>query len=76
MGRMSGIHADRMIRALERLGWAVARSRGSHHALAKHGRPGVIIVPVHRGRTLPEPTARGILKKAGISEEEFLGVYR
>jgi predicted RNA binding protein YcfA (HicA-like mRNA interferase family) len=31
MGRMSGIHADRMIRALERLGWLVVRSKGSHH---------------------------------------------
>jgi predicted RNA binding protein YcfA (HicA-like mRNA interferase family) len=73
---MSGIHADRMIRALERLGWNVVRSRGSHHALEKSGRPGVIIVPVHKGRALPEPTARGILKQAGISEEAFLAVYR
>jgi predicted RNA binding protein YcfA (HicA-like mRNA interferase family) len=65
-----------MIRALERLGWIVVRSKGSHHALAKAGRPGVITVAVKKGRTLPEPTARGILKQAGWSEDEFLAAYR
>jgi predicted RNA binding protein YcfA (HicA-like mRNA interferase family) len=76
MGRMAGIHADRMIRALERLGWRVARSRGSHHSLVKPGRPRPLIVPVKKGRTLPEGTARGILKEAGVTEEEFFAVYR
>lgn len=76
MGRMAGIHAERMIRALERLGWSVIRSRGSHHALARCGRPGVITVPVHKGRTLGEHTAKGILKQAGISEDEFFAAYR
>lgn len=76
MGRMAGIHGDRMIRALERLGWQVVRSRGSHHALARPGRSGVIVIPVHKGRTLVEPLARKILKQAGISENEFLQAYR
>lgn len=76
MGRMSGIHADRMIRALERLGWKVVRIKGAHHALARPGRPGVITVSLKKGRTLPEPTARGILKQAGISEDAFFEVYR
>lgn len=76
MGRMAGLHADRMIRALERLGWTVVRSRGSHHALMKAGRPGVITVPVKKGRTVVEPTARAILKQAGVSEDEFFDAYR
>ncbi len=76
MGRMAGIHADRMIRALQRLGWQVRRSRGSHFALARPDRPGVITVPVKKGTTLKENTAKGILKQAGLSEEEFLAVYR
>jgi predicted RNA binding protein YcfA (HicA-like mRNA interferase family) len=76
MGRMAGIHADRMVRALERLGWRLARSRGSHFALVNPGRPGVITVPVKKGRTLPQGTARGILRQAGISEDEFFEVYR
>ena len=76
MGRMAGIHADRMIRALQRLGFVLVRSRGSHHALAKPGRPGVITVAVKKGRAVPEGTARGILKQAGVSEDEFFSAYR
>jgi predicted RNA binding protein YcfA (HicA-like mRNA interferase family) len=36
----------------------------------------VITVPVKKGATLKENTAKGILKQAGISEEEFLQAYR
>jgi predicted RNA binding protein YcfA (HicA-like mRNA interferase family) len=75
MGRMAGIHAERLIRALERLGWRVIRSKGSHHAVARNGRPGVVIVPMHKG-TLAEGTARAILKQAALSEDEFFAVYR
>jgi predicted RNA binding protein YcfA (HicA-like mRNA interferase family) len=75
MGRMSGIHAIRMIRALERLGWTVERSRGtSHQVLTRLGRP-PIVVPVKKGRTIPEGTARGILRRAGLTEAEFFGAY-
>ncbi len=76
MGRMAGIHPERMIRALGRLGWIIVRSSGAHHALARPGRPGVITISVHKGSTLKEPTAKGILKQAGLSEEEFFAVYR
>lgn len=71
---MASIQALRMIRALVRLGWAVARSSGSHHVLIKPGFPR-IIVPVHRGKPLKEGLARGILKDAGVSEDEFFEVY-
>jgi predicted RNA binding protein YcfA (HicA-like mRNA interferase family) len=33
------------------------------------------IVPVHRGKALKEGLARGILKDAGVSEDEFFQVY-
>lgn len=71
---MASIQALRMIRALVRLGWTVARSAGSHHVLAKTGGPRLVI-PVHRGKPIKEGLARGILKDAGISEDEFFDVY-
>lgn len=76
MGRMSGIHGDRMIRALQRLGWQLQRVSGSHHSLVRPDRGGIITVPVHKGKTLKQKTARSVLKQAGISEEDFLAVYR
>jgi predicted RNA binding protein YcfA (HicA-like mRNA interferase family) len=71
---MASIQALRMIKALVRLGWTVARVSGSHHILTQAGRPSVTI-PVKRGATLKEGTARSILKQAGISEDEFFEWY-
>jgi len=34
-----------------------------------------ITVPVHKGKTLKEGTARGILKSAGVTEIELFEVY-
>jgi len=46
----------------------------SHHVLTKPGhRP--ITVPVKKGRTLKEGTARAILRQAGVTEDEFFDVY-
>jgi len=72
---MASIVALRMIKALVRLGWSVNRASGtSHHVLTKEGyRP--ITVPVKKGRTLKEGTARAILRQAGVLEEEFFDVY-
>ena len=63
---MVSIVALRMIKALVRLGWSVDRASGtSHHVLTKEGyRP--ITVPVKKGRTLKEGTARAILRQAGV----------
>jgi predicted RNA binding protein YcfA (HicA-like mRNA interferase family) len=74
VGRLATIQALRMIKALARLGWTVVRVSGSHHILTKPGHPPVT-VPVKKGATLKEGTARSILKKAAIGEDEFFGVY-
>jgi predicted RNA binding protein YcfA (HicA-like mRNA interferase family) len=34
-----------------------------------------VTIPVHRGKTLKEGTTRGILKAAGVSEEDLFEVY-
>jgi len=74
VGRFATIQALRMIRALGRLGWVVVRVSGSHHILAKPGHAPVT-VPVKKGATLKEGTARSILKQAEIGEDEFFDVY-
>lgn len=74
MGRMASINPVRMVRALLRLGWTPVRVAGSHYVLKKQGHPPVT-VPVHRGRSLKEGTARAILEHAGIGEQEFFDEY-
>ena len=74
MGRLAQLSGDRLVRALGRLGWSVDRQSGSHVVLTRPGR-NPVTVPVHRGKTLKEGTARGILKSAGVTEDELFRVY-
>jgi len=56
------------VRALERLGFAVARQRGSHIVM-RRGSSGCV-VPNHR--ELKTGTLAGVLKQAGVSAEDFI----
>jgi predicted RNA binding protein YcfA (HicA-like mRNA interferase family) len=56
------------VRALERLGFVIARQRGSHIVLRRAATG--CVVPKHR--ELKTGTLSGVLKQAGISVEEFI----
>ncbi len=68
MPKLPVVSGAEAIRAFERLGFAVARQRGSHIVLrrAESG----CVVPNHR--EIKIGTLAGILKQAGVSIEEFL----
>ena len=57
-----------VVRALQRLGFVVARQRGSHIVMRK-GSQGCV-VPNHR--ELKTGTLSGLLKQGGVSVEEFV----
>ena len=56
---------------LEKHGWTLARTRGSHHIYTKPGQAETISVPVHGHRSLKTGTQAGILKRAGLSEGDL-----
>jgi predicted RNA binding protein YcfA (HicA-like mRNA interferase family) len=63
-----------VVRAFERLGWTVARQRGSHIILTK---PGVLVtlsVPDHP--QVARGTLRTLIAKAGLTVEEFLAAAK
>jgi len=61
-----------LIRILGRAGWEVVRQRGSHWRLENPDRPrNAVTVAVHAHRDLPEGTLRAIVRRAGLSREEF-----
>jgi predicted RNA binding protein YcfA (HicA-like mRNA interferase family) len=60
------------IRALEKLGFVVARQKGSHVVL-RRGSSGCV-VPNHR--EIKVGTLSGVLKQAGMSQEDFLAALR
>jgi predicted RNA binding protein YcfA (HicA-like mRNA interferase family) len=55
-------------RARERLGFAVARQRGSHIVL-RRGSSGCVVA---NHRELKTGTLAGVLKQAGVSAEDFM----
>lgn len=69
LGRVSGEEA---IRALERLGFARIRQRGSHVVLKRQTPEGEVgcVVPLHR--ELAIGTLRGILRQAKVTPDEFM----
>ncbi len=75
MSRLSGLKPRRVVRAFRRLGWTVARQRGSHCILTKAGNSCNLSVPIHAG-SVKQGLLRSLLVKAGISIEEFLAAYR
>ena len=65
-----------VLRVLQRSGYELTHIRGSHHYLRKPGMVGLVVVPVHGNRSLPDGTFRSILRQAGLSTDEFEALWR
>ena len=71
-GRLPALKAREVIRALEKGGFEVVRIQGSHHRLVHRSDPSrATTVPEHKGRDLPRPFLRAILKQARLTVDEF-----
>jgi predicted RNA binding protein YcfA (HicA-like mRNA interferase family) len=70
MPPVPSVPGERIVRALERAGFKVARVRGSHHIM-RHADGRGTTVPVHQGRDVAKGTLRGILADVGMSVEEL-----
>ena len=68
MPRLPRISGSEAVRALQRLGFAVSRQRGSHIVM-RRGASGCV-VPNHR--EVKTGTLAGVLRQAGVSVEEFI----
>lgn len=77
MSILPSLKAVDVIRALERGGFVVVRTSGSHHRLVhRTDASRATTVPMHKGRDLPKPFVRSIIKQAGLSLEEFLDLLK
>jgi len=68
MPKLPRVSGAEVVRALQRLGFVVARQRGSHVVL-RRGSSGCV-VPNHREAKVG--TLAGALRQAGISADEFI----
>ncbi len=59
-----------VVKAFEKLGWEVARQKGSHIILTKKGHIATLSVPNHP--EVARGTLRSLIARAGVTLEEFL----
>jgi len=59
------------VRAFERLGWQIARRRGSHIIMVKDGEMTTLSIPDHK--EVAKGTLRSLIRAAGITVDEFTG---
>lgn len=70
MSQMPALPGAKVVKALERAGFAVVRVSGSHHVM-KHPDGRAVPVPVHAGRDMPKGTLRNILAIVGLTEDDL-----
>ncbi len=68
---MKPVSGKRMCRILEKNGWVLVRTKGSHHAYQHPSQPGTIIIPVHGNDDLKRGTQHDIMKQAGLTEDDL-----
>lgn len=69
MGRLNSLSGRGAVKIFQRLGWEIARQRGSHIILVKTGSHATLSVPDHR--ELAPGTLRSLIRLAGLTVHEF-----
>jgi len=73
--RLPSVNARQAIRALEKGGFEVVRSAGSHRRLVHKTDPKrQTTVALHKGKDIPRGTLESILKQAGLTHDEFVAL--
>ena len=70
MSQLPSLTGKEVIKALRKVGFEVARVRGSHHILA-HADGRRTVVPVHSGETLGKGLLSQILRDCKLTKDEF-----
>jgi predicted RNA binding protein YcfA (HicA-like mRNA interferase family) len=69
MSKLPVISGAECVRALEKIGFVVARQRGSHIILVRENPRTTASVPNHR--QIDRGTLRAIIRQVGLSVDEF-----
>ena len=69
MAGLPVVSGRKVVRAFEKLGWQVARQRGSHIIIVKEGEVATLSIPDHK--EVARGTLRSLIRCAGLTVEEF-----
>ena len=72
MSKLPIISGTECIKALEKIGFGVARQRGSHITLVRHDPSTQLTVPNHK--TIAKGTLRAIVRDAGLTVDAFVNL--
>jgi predicted RNA binding protein YcfA (HicA-like mRNA interferase family) len=74
--RLPVILAREAVQALERAGFYIHHTTGSHAQLKHQTNPALrVTVPLH-GKDLPRGTLRSIIRQAGLTVDRFVALLR
>ena len=72
MPALPSLSGKEVTRGFEKLGWVVARRKGSHIILTKEGEMTTLSVPNHQ--EVAKGTLRSLIRSARLTADEFLAV--
>lgn len=70
MATLPVLNGREVASAFLRLGWEIARQRGSHIILVRAGHSATLSVPDHS--EVARGTLRALIRRAGLTVEEFI----
>lgn len=76
MSSFNNLRPERVIKAFERAGWKKRGQKGSHIHLTKEGSHYILSIPIHKGKPIKQGLLKNQIMKAGLTEEEFLKLYK
>ena len=68
---MKAVSGRDFAKLLEKKGWELRRTKGSHHIYMKEGNPVRISVPIHGNKPLKLGLLRHLMKVSGFNESEL-----
>lgn len=71
MNDLPVVRPRQLIHALERAGFFVRRTRGSHYHLRHPEKPGMLVTVPYHNRDLKRHTLHSILRQAGLTADEL-----
>jgi predicted RNA binding protein YcfA (HicA-like mRNA interferase family) len=75
MAGLYNLSPNKVIKAFEKAGWRNRGFRGSHVKLTKEGNPNILSIPVHKQKPIKIGLIKDQIRKAGLTEKEFLNLF-
>lgn len=74
--KLANLKPREVVRALERGGWVIHETSGSHVQLKHPLKSGRVTIPYHERFDLPKHIVKSIIRQAGLTNQEFFELMR